>query len=504
MIAPFFTYDGDFDAGLFSLHQYARLWPNTPLQFVIPFSNPEIKNQYTQQLPSCIRFSFSQTRSSLGDGFPSWIESLLSHTQDNWFFWCSSDRYPVAVAPAMSLISITEQLVELDDLDAIRLVRWRDIQGEENDSVLKFAGLEFRRRALGVHGLWHPQFISRRHLLWIAQVARKEKPSSMQEFNASLVAGFSSQKFFGLLSCKPLLKVEEPTSLGKASLNYRYRRILDNFEDVNEDQNSNFWYSFSSPHARKINDFWSQQPSKKQANSTDALELLTTRKFPHLPLVVATFGGCGSKFLVSQLYPGAEKSTLYSSHLHWRVPPLNRRPSQKIIYIYGDPRNTIVSFFQRRDSLTSMHGFTNRIYSEVNEAKIPLHPEWVVKALRNLECDPGPLTLDWDLAKFLENGMDLFRLEEHFDNWLYSSLPYSVIFCRYETLWHNWSTLQDMLKIALDELPPPKPRRSDWQELPSSQRSKINRIYGEFAQRLDSLPDLFQNIDVSTYKNIVI
>ena len=84
-----------------------------------------------------------------------------------------------------------------------------------------------------------------------------------------------------------------------------------------------------------------------------------------------------------------------------------------------------------------------------------------MRALQNLECDPGPLTSDWDLARFLENGQDLFRLEEHFDNWLYSRIPYQVIFCCYESLWQNWSNLQEILEVNLPELPPQKQRRAN-------------------------------------------
>lgn len=495
--APFFTYDSDIEAGLFTLRQYARLWEDIPLEFIIPFTSSDIPGRYRKELPPHLKLTFTQTDTSLGAGFPSWIDKILLDTTDPWFFWCSSDRYPIALASNSALLRLFRELPLLtDNIDAVRIARWKDTRGEEQFQHKKFAGLPFSERPLKAHGLWHPQFMSRRHLAWIAQVAADTHPIGMQDFNKSLVEGIQNTGFMGLHPRRPLIKLEEPTYRGKSTLNLRYRLHLEGRTKCKLDKVSPLWVSFSSPAAQNRNEFWFKPALNSLApnNTSDCdkhFRRLVSRTLPNVPRVIVTFGGCGSKFIVKQLYPGADVPSLNAAHSHWRIPPVKIQKGQKILYVFGDPRNAIISFFQRRTSLTRLHGFVDRSPQRQANAKASHQKGWVKKALYNLETDSGPLNENWDLGAFLNHGLDLFRLEEHFDNWAFSLLPYQVVFCRYESILQHWEQLCEIMAVPPLPLPSLQKRRADWKALPPGQQAQINEIYGGLARRLESYPGLF-------------
>ena len=100
---------------------------------------------------------------------------------------------------------------------------------------------------------------------------------------------------------------------------------------------------------------------------------------------------------------------------------------QPVVYVFGDPRNAILSVFERRLSRTVQHGFTG-------ETDAKAISDFVLRHAANLTVDAAPMDESWDLPRYLEHGFDLLRLEEHFDYWFYGDLPYSVLFVRYETL----------------------------------------------------------------------
>ena len=75
---------------------------------------------------------------------------------------------------------------------------------------------------------------------------------------------------------------------------------------------------------------------------------------------------------------------------------------------------------------------------------------------------------------------------------MYAGLPYPVYFCRYETLWENWGRLQHALGITRDDLPAKENRRSSWADLPEPQNAALHKMLGDFALRLETLPDLFK------------
>lgn len=204
---------------------------------------------------------------------------------------------------------------------------------------------------------------------------------------------------------------------------------------------------------------------------------------------VISCGAAGSKVFTRFLYSDVDPAQAMRFHHHTRVPPQTFEPQIRYIYLFSDPRNAILSFFWRRLKKHSNHGAANqpseRTQWDVNEK------DWACRHLHNLGCDSTTLNPDWNLAEYLSNTTkDIFCLEEHFDNWL-ASTDHELLFIRYESLWQQEDRLKKILSLPDSSLPTFIPRAVDWRlETPEVQQG-LNRLYGGFADRLASLPDVF-------------
>lgn len=172
-------------------------------------------------------------------------------------------------------------------------------------------------------------------------------------------------------------------------------------------------------------------------------------------------------------------------HGHRRVAPDAIPAGMHLIYMFGDPRDAVVSFFARRERRHERHHF----FLLPNRAEP--RPKWVMWHLANLEVSPEPVTEAWDLARYLGHDRDVFKLEEHATNWLLCDRPYRITFIRYEALWENLDALAQHLGLAGINLASKVERASSWQSLPVEQQQAINQMYGPLTERLDALPDLF-------------
>ena len=101
------------------------------------------------------------------------------------------------------------------------------------------------------------------------------------------------------------------------------------------------------------------------------------------------------------------------------------------------------------------------------------------------------MTEAWDLETYLDHGVDLFRLQEHFDFWRYADGEYPILFVRYETLDRTAPALAKALGL---ERPPFEfsKRTSRLGDLDADLRRKLDALYGDFAGELAALPDLFE------------
>src|SRR6185503_3715850 len=147
-------------------------------------------------------------------------------------------------------------------------------------------------------------------------------------------------------------------------------------------------------------------------------------------ILVSSFGGVGSKCLVKGLLQTDDETTLGQAHTHMRQPPSRKAlDNRAMIYMFGDPFDAVLSFFNRRTKRTLAHGFKSREGGGDNS--------WVVKHCRNIGGDYQAMSADWDLSAYLDNGVDLLGMEEHFDNWTNARTDYPILFVRYETMWDH-------------------------------------------------------------------
>ena len=213
------------------------------------------------------------------------------------------------------------------------------------------------------------------------------------------------------------------------------------------------------------------------------------RKYPpNIPVIVCSFGGCGSKMLINWIYKDSiEVKRL--AHLHWRFPALEGNQKQKIVYIFGEPRNSVVSFFQRKVRKHERHGFVAKKASKPN---LGLALARVRKHIINIEAEISKEYKDtWTLSDLINYQWDIFRLEEHFDNWFYRRFNYKIYFVKYEAIWENKALIAKHLQIDQNALPEFVPRAANYQNESEDIIAGLNRMYGDFALRLQSLPGFF-------------
>lgn len=204
---------------------------------------------------------------------------------------------------------------------------------------------------------------------------------------------------------------------------------------------------------------------------------------PRPPVFVNSFGGVGSKTFVRAATGLDGIRALAGAHGHHRAPPTWLAGGTRVVYLHGDPRNAVVSFFGRRTGRHERHGFDGKAGNP--------SPDWPLRHCRNLGGDWQALSADWDLGRFLDHGRDLFRLEEHYRNWREGPLPWPVLFVRFEEHRDHLPAILDFLglpRAAAGRFPPVVPRSSDWTQRSAAERDGLERLYGPLAARLAAEP----------------
>ena len=187
------------------------------------------------------------------------------------------------------------------------------------------------------------------------------------------------------------------------------------------------------------------------------LESLFPYQFKYL---ISSFGGCCTSMLIKFLNPWYLTKTNHMwYHLelkHCPTPPTHLRHAFKAVYLFGDPRNALVSIYRRK--LQNVHYFN--IFQK--------------------QSADLPQTLDL----FLERGEDIFGFESHFLSWTNSSATqrsFPILFVNSDYLWDNLSYLFDYLEVprkSRNSFPCRRPRESSWEGLSATQREQINSIFG--------------------------
>jgi hypothetical protein len=178
-------------------------------------------------------------------------------------------------------------------------------------------------------------------------------------------------------------------------------------------------------------------------------------------------GGCGTEYFQHALEDRHIAQTIGKQRdRHKRNP--SGLGSKRVIYLYGDPRNTILSFYRRQFGDGPIH---------CNNLGIK-YDQFFPKTIQCYICQ----------------DYDAFGLEEHFDNWTALRDRPNTLLVQYELL-ENDDYLKrieefigcGMRKVAF------KKRNSDWKDFPqlttihSSLLEKIEKINGGLSPQFPKL-----------------
>lgn len=182
---------------------------------------------------------------------------------------------------------------------------------------------------------------------------------------------------------------------------------------------------------------------------------------------IVTPGACGTYYIASLLGIQYNKLNL---NTHRRNPSMPKNFKGKIIYLYSNPYDAIISFHRR--------GFLKKPYSHCT------HIGGDLKILNQKK--------EWTLKEYLSLGIDCFKLQEHFRSWFdFDKRTYDIMFIKYESLpttidklleWYQLPNLKNNFKFIK--------RRSNWKEQPKEIIDKLDLVYGEYKNYLNGLAEV--------------
>jgi hypothetical protein len=188
---------------------------------------------------------------------------------------------------------------------------------------------------------------------------------------------------------------------------------------------------------------------------------------------ITSYGGSGTTAICDYLSDAGvdlPRTPDYFPFKHQRNPPSPEKVPEgfRAVYVYGDPRDVVVSLFRRGLQLGQYrwsHGGWRGPSPEVRQR------------LSSLES-------------FLEAGIDELGLEDHLDRWLTRDPSgYPVLFVKYESLAEAWPTVRDFVGLAPSHpCLPLLPRESDWSSLPDDLRERLDRMYEGLVRRISAMP----------------
>jgi hypothetical protein len=191
-----------------------------------------------------------------------------------------------------------------------------------------------------------------------------------------------------------------------------------------------------------------------------------------LDVYVNSWGGVGTSAFIEWISENNLKVNCRSDkdHIKHLNNPLNKRLEKvkikKAIFIYDDPINSVISLFKRN-------------YHEAQSKK--------------LNDGKSYISGDWDIYKYWENDQDFFQFQQHYINWLNTTVDYDIMFVKGQSLYkHRYHILKFLdLPLTLKFLGFHK-RSSNWFK-DESKRTKdgLYNIYGGFCDLVNSNPDIF-------------
>ena len=145
-------------------------------------------------------------------------------------------------------------------------------------------------------------------------------------------------------------------------------------------------------------------------------------------------------------------NVVYKTHsLNVLVP----KPNVRIIFMFGNIYNTVLSYKKRA---------------------------WSKNTMKHLSVE------DNFNKNYLETN--IFEFNRYFKNW-YKPLGYSVMFVRYEKLQYNLKEVLNFCGIKnIKDFPNIIERKTNWKKEPSQIRRKLIELYGEDQAFFEKIPDI--------------
>ena len=146
---------------------------------------------------------------------------------------------------------------------------------------------------------------------------------------------------------------------------------------------------------------------------------------------------------------------------HTRYPPF-RSPS-KVLYMYGDPRNILLSCINRGE-------------------------EWIHAHCSALQGDVRYIKHNTD--KIISDGYDPLHLETHFMNWFSLNPDYDIMFLKYEALEDPkiFQQVLDFFGVVSDKSYDWCPRKTSYKNLFSEEQIQITDLFSDLLKLQDQLP----------------
>ena len=191
-----------------------------------------------------------------------------------------------------------------------------------------------------------------------------------------------------------------------------------------------------------------------------------------LDVLVVSAGGVGTSFLMHFLkhYCWVNCPHDMDGLKHAPVPPYALFPGLKAIYIVGDPIEATISLFRRG-------------YQHAQARKL------IPPSATEL---PEPESLE-TLDRYAAFGQDCFQFEAHYRRWRHRPTAYPILFIKYRSIWKHLDAIFEFLNLPRhyqSNFPSPKPRHSSLEQLPSTTREGLERMYGQFSRYVASLPNI--------------
>ncbi|MCF6224845.1 MAG: hypothetical protein L3J22_00880 [Xanthomonadales bacterium] len=203
------------------------------------------------------------------------------------------------------------------------------------------------------------------------------------------------------------------------------------------------------------------------------------------PFVVISYGGCGSKFLVRQISRHLGRENFKDYHSHQRTPDKDFLDQyEKVIFIFGDPINSVKSFFGRRLKNTKLHSYYSR--NGVPDER------WAMKHCKHLKGNFNSLDISWTLDDYLKNGEDLFLLEEFFCSWINNKHTHDVLFIKYEKLWEYTDEIKKYLGFDdsfITHFEEQQQRSSTIEPLSEENNRLASIIHGSLTNKIANIDD---------------